>query len=87
MTQIERRNWAKKRATNAACILNHMLSFFLSDANEVRSYHLILAPYNRLARVSRTSRAVPEFVRRVIAGRETQFAMRDCRKDFFLATA
>jgi hypothetical protein len=29
MTQTERRNWAEKRATTAARILNHMLSFFL----------------------------------------------------------
>ena len=85
MTQVERRNWAEKRATNAACILNHMLSFFLSDANQVRSYHLILAPHNRLARVSRISRAVPEFVRCVIGRREAQLAMR-IRKRFFLAT-
>jgi hypothetical protein len=52
MTQVERRNWAEKRARNAARILNHMLCFFLSDANDVRSYHPIVAPRNLLARVS-----------------------------------
>jgi hypothetical protein len=71
MTQIERRNWAKKRATNAACILNHMLSFFLCDANDVRSYHPIPTPRNLFARISRISRAVLEFVRCVIARRKT----------------
>jgi hypothetical protein len=29
MTQIERCNWAEKRAANAAYLLNHMLSFLL----------------------------------------------------------
>jgi hypothetical protein len=85
MTEVQRRNWAKKRAASAACILNHMLSFFLSDANDVRSYHSILAPRNLIARVSRISRAVPEFVRRIIARRETQFAVRIPKK-IFLAT-
>jgi hypothetical protein len=67
MTQVERCNWAEKRARNAARILNHMLCFFLSDANDVRSYHRIVALRNRFARVSRINRVVPEFVRCVIA--------------------
>jgi hypothetical protein len=34
MTQVQRCNWAEKRAATAACILNHMLSFFYSDATK-----------------------------------------------------
>jgi hypothetical protein len=52
MIQIERCNWAEKRARNAARILNHMLCFFLCGANDVRSYHPIPASRNRLARAS-----------------------------------
>jgi hypothetical protein len=52
MIQIQRCNWAEKRAREAARILNHMLCFFLSGANDVRSYHPIPAPRNLLARTS-----------------------------------
>jgi hypothetical protein len=85
MTQIQRRNWAEKRARNATRILNHMLFFFLSDANDARSYHPILPSRNLLARASRISRCS-----KICAARDneekTHYATRIPR-GFFLATA
>jgi hypothetical protein len=52
MTQTQRCNWAEKRAREAARILNHMLCFFLSGANDVRSYHPIATSRNLLSRAS-----------------------------------